>query len=59
MFWLYKVVKMEASAEYLCHMNAEFGAGHLSQTVLPNTVSALYKIFSIIYFIKYNFKYPT
>lgn len=39
---------MEASANYVCHMNAEFGPNHLSQTVLPNTVST--KIYYILHF---------
>lgn len=38
-FWLYRVTKMEAAANYVCHMSDDFGSRHLNQTVLPNTVS--------------------
>ena len=38
-FWLYRVTKMEAAANYVCHMSDDFGSRPLNQTVLPNTVS--------------------
>lgn len=38
-FLLCRALKMEAAANYVCHLSDDFGSHHLNQTVLPNTVS--------------------
>ena len=39
LFWLWKESRTRDTAEYVVHFNDDFGAGHLSQTVLPNMVN--------------------
>ena len=43
MFWLWKIAKTQRAEAFISHMDDSFGDGHLSQTVLPNTVSYFFK----------------
>ena len=44
---MWKIARNTRSESFITHLNENFGAGHLGQTVLPNTVSAITPYFSL------------